>query len=265
MNKININFENIDERFLYWYAGFMAADGCISKSRISLSQSKKCGEEIMEFVKYKLQYSGNILNHITASGNTSYGISYISAEMLNFLSSLNIAPVKTYNYLMPKLNEARFKWFMQGYIEGDGSILISKNAKEYEHLRVSFVGTKEFCESFISKKDMPVGGIRHIKRCKNLSEVYYSGRNAKKIIEFLFEDIVYINGKYQTYKKYIDFVENKKNYFRVELDRETIISEFKKGLNGYQISKKHNTAMGWTYAVIKKYIEEISSSQISIV
>ena len=76
---------------------------------------------------------------------------------------------------------------------------------------------------------------------------------------------MYINGKYQTYKKYIDFVENKKNYFRVELDRETIISEFKKGLNGYQISKKHNTAMGWTYAVIKKYIEEISSSQISIV
>jgi hypothetical protein len=254
-----IAYDKIDKKFLLWFAGMMASDGSIDKTknnRIYIGQSKNIGKATMEFIKNNLYYTGLMNKYKTISDNMHYSIAFNCEIMLKFLNSLNIYNNKTYSYELPDFTKTQFKYFLQGYIEGDGSITISKNQKNCEYLRVSFVGTEKFIEKIsicLKKHFFFESRYRKIKYAKNLCEMYFSGRTAKKFIELIFDEVIYTDGKYSTYIKFLNEVEVHKLYMYYETVKSNIIVEYKTGLTGYQISKKHNYGMSFVYKTIRNF------------
>lgn len=122
----------------YW-AGFIAADGCICQNGISIGLAIKDKERLEKFV-HAIAFNGPITKKITAYGPQSvlriYGAHHpISALNKNY----NITPRKSLT-LKPPLNLSHNNTcaFIMGYIDGDGCI----NVTQQGYPRVFIRGTQ---------------------------------------------------------------------------------------------------------------------------
>lgn len=190
-----------------WLLGLFASDGCISSNNvISLCQTEQ--EDLIKYIKNILDFEGNIIKSKTLSGKYSYGIYFTSKKLQKDFAKYNIVPKKSLIYEFPKKIPSIFiKDFIRGYIDGDGCITESSNAKGSKYLSVSFVGTENFiksCKELIPFKSK----IRKIKHANNCYELRWNGRFACEFGEWLF-----LNKKIYKSKKtlfFIDYIENKR-------------------------------------------------------
>ena len=168
----------------YW-AGFIAADGNVRSDRdtvhIKLSNKDRC-------------HLRNFLNVINAEykvkSNENY--SYININGAWFIKSLmqkyNIKPRKSLDYIPPtNIPKPYISHFIRGYFDGDGSIYLTNKI-----IGINFVGTSNTMDYFrnVFREELNI-----TLKSKNLVPpltgkgktklISYSGKNAKKILNFL--------------------------------------------------------------------------------
>lgn len=176
----------------YW-AGFIAADGCICERDRSLICVMKLSDKFhLERFVQSIQYTG-IIKENKSSGFTSdlyarlviHGIPSILRDLdCNF----NITPHKTFTLRPPNLIclEHRAAYFA-GYIDGDGSIYI-KNSNNQPTISVG--GRKILLDWFKELINHKMGihehsKIRKVKDEKSFYEYKINGFYAKEVSKFI--------------------------------------------------------------------------------
>lgn len=252
---------NLNDNFLKnltpdscWFLGLMASDGCIQKhnNTISISQSGENGLKIITYIKKILNFEGNILCSKTI-GNDAYSLSFRSSIMLEDLEKYNITEKKTHIFKIPDIilkNENYLKWFLWGYIDGDGSIGIYNNM-----LTISFVCNHVMFEQL---KNIPLLSKCNFYKNKRKS-VDVICINGGKAVEF--GDILFDNNEiYKSYKynKYLYFKEHRTELsprYRANIIREKLYKEFNKNpnLNCIDYANSNNINVKFVYRVRKEW------------
>ncbi len=125
----------------YW-AGFIAADGCVSEKENSLriSSSIKDEDHLYEF-RNNIQFDGPIQRHYEKRKGKGgiqsilniHGVEQWKNDLYN---NFNITPRKTFTLKSPNLTDDEFILaFIIGYIDGDGSIFLYN--KKYTCLSIA--------------------------------------------------------------------------------------------------------------------------------
>ena len=200
---------NVDESFFtrdtaesFYWAGFIAADGCVFYTRpnktsgfLGIGLSSVDRDMLIKF-KECIRFNGQIKDKATTKHNPN-GTSKIQISRVSIVKSLerfNIVPNKTKVYTFP--NWIKFhslvNHFMRGYLDGDGSFYITKQSNR-NHLCFSLCGTKEFLNDYrnILASNCNLK-LNKICKSRGIWDVKYAGNpNTFKIREFL-----YMNSKY---------------------------------------------------------------------
>jgi hypothetical protein len=187
----NINhgfFNTYNEQSCYW-AGFLAADGCLcNKNRsyiISVTISAKDLSHLEKFAS-SIGYDRKIL---IKECKTSYGISeyvrlsFASKEMFaDLLEKFNIAEKKSLILVPPTIPQHLTVNFIRGYFDGDGYILRGENRA------IGFSGTLNVL-AWIKKhiKRYVDVGDPNIISDKNIYSLRFTGNiQAPKIVKWLY-------------------------------------------------------------------------------
>ncbi|MEK6880860.1 MAG: LAGLIDADG family homing endonuclease [Nanoarchaeota archaeon] len=211
-NCNDVFFENINNQKNAYWAGFIAADGCVNqpkdfrKSRLlridlaikDLNQIKK--------IKKDIKFSGKINFHNRKGKISSCSINIVSGKLCNDLGNLNITERKSLT-LKPVRNIPNkiLHHFYRGYFDGDGSIGFSKDKWRGQY-SITIVGTKEFLNAMgtILKKLNIKFVIKHHPRTnKNTWLLLISGnRQVLKFTNFIYKDAsTFLKRKHSIYKK----------------------------------------------------------------
>ena len=177
--KVNDKFLDIIGKEQAYFLGLMASDGCVKKNCFSISQSGEHGLKLINDLKILLKSNAKIYKYMN-----TFSINITSKKLVESLKIYNIVERKTLVYEFPnKLSKIYYKYFIRGYIDGDGCCGIY-NSGTCDYLSISFVGTKNFIKDCYNK--IPISGnICKIKRCKNLYDIRYNGRKAIKLGEWI--------------------------------------------------------------------------------
>lgn len=160
-NRSYFNKPNLEN--CYW-AGFIAADGCIcerddaliialnDKDRSHLEKFQKCiGSD------HKILFSiarGSYTNNTKCARLSMCGIREAGRDLFDVF---NIGPRKTHSLKPPKLNNIKHKLaFVAGFIDGDGSVFIAK----HKGLQISVGGNKDVISWIKELVDLVVPPIK---------------------------------------------------------------------------------------------------------
>jgi len=184
--------EEVNEGSLYW-AGFLAADGCVHKDRISLGLMKPDVEHIRKFIEFtKAEHQLGLCDK-TNKARVSFHSTKIAEDLLKF----GITPRKSLIYC-PTVICINSRDFLRGMVDGDGSV-VAPGHKKCKYSRVKLFGTIESVSAFKKYIDENV--------CKTTSAIHKhssifmfstTGVVANKIIENLYGG----NPKYALNRKY---------------------------------------------------------------
>lgn len=208
-----------------WLAGLIAADGCIASDRKHwrLSQSGAEGRALMDHVRTLINHRLSLCAQPTA-GRTAYSVYVPSADMVGALGELyGIGPRKTLTLGGPPLQGIRAANFLRGYLDGDGCVQEYKT-KTCSYLHISAVGTPAFIEWAAAVTPIPGGRVRRLLRCRNLSEIRYSGKTACGFGIWLYSDLEL----YQSPKmlRYLDHVTRSATRWQRNLERKRDVAAY---------------------------------------
>jgi hypothetical protein len=180
--KFNINyFKDINPRKAYW-AGFIAADGCIVKNGTSLQLglNEKDSHHLITFMK-DLSCNKELTHYTTKDGYKTVVTSFTNKDFcIDLLSKFNITPRKSMSYKFPSLSKELQLPLIAGYIDGDGGLYRDNRD---DSLCFNVLGTLNVVESIRSILQPEVTSNIH-KHTK--SDCYYyrhQGRRAEEIKE----------------------------------------------------------------------------------
>jgi hypothetical protein len=181
-------FSRLNELSCFW-AGFIAADGCIvqegSKSDLlSIMIHGKDEQFLKQFMKdIKCDYP--IYRYTSKIGSPIISIRITSNQISHDLKhNFNITPRKSLTYKAPKLSDGLMKHFIRGYIAGDGCVCLSKG-----QIYLDICGTKSTMSTFRNWFEKSCL-LNHIKLFKTASifSLRYRGRAAIKAMSILHKD-----------------------------------------------------------------------------
>ena len=135
-------FSEISNESCYW-AGFIAADGCITYNRGSLvfSFGLQASDVVaVEQLRAFLQHTGPIVNSIKQTFLSKCIAIFRCTQIAHDLEVIyNITPRKSLTLQPPNLtNPEHIKSFIVGYIDGDGCIM-----QKPTHIELNVIGTKQ--------------------------------------------------------------------------------------------------------------------------
>ncbi|MFC3986479.1 hypothetical protein [Streptosporangium jomthongense] len=180
-------FDHFTPESTYW-AGFLAADGCVRSTRATVSLRLAAVDfNHVEKFRQAVHYNGEV----KISGSAAYlhvnGPRWVSALSRNF----NVTPRKSLTYTLPKLPLDVLPHFTRGIIDGDGSITLSAAPT------LAIVGTcsllNDLSEIFYDHCNVrlkPRNRVPPIMPKPNgiCGQVSWSGRNAAKILRWIYAD-----------------------------------------------------------------------------
>src|ERR1035437_9666426 len=212
-NSCNEAFFSQDNEDSFYWAGFIAADGCVYKRKMGESYGLRiclAYNDLLHLINFK--------RHINSSATiTNYGnnigkycaLEITSKNIFNDLARFNIVPRKSLIYTFPewmKVHPLKHH-FMRGYNDGDGCFcILSKNNKtKIEQITFSLRGTKKFLTTYRSILE---DECKIIKRETEISVnkigiLQYGGnRVCEKIGDFLYDNSsIYLERKKIIYDK----------------------------------------------------------------
>lgn len=151
-HNVNDDFFNNPNILNCYWAGFIAADGCIegrSNNVLYIGLSSK-DKHHLELFKTNICFTGLILNSVIKREEKTFyssSIRFTSSKITNDLNTnFNITPKKSLTLLPPNITDERLiDAFICGYIDGDGSISLYKNhiRNIQDSLSISMLGTYE--------------------------------------------------------------------------------------------------------------------------
>jgi phage gp36-like protein len=221
--KYNIDEKVFNEKTIissYW-AGFIAADGCIrvrkhGQKNLVITLAKKDREHLEKFKAF-LKSDKPIYNY--KSGACSFEISN-DKIIYDLLNNFNITENKTFTLKSPALEGDLALSFIVGYIDGDGCFYINKRDNQID---LSITGT-EFILRFVEKNINQLLNIDTKRKLydKNNNEIYsirWGKQQCRKIIdslENLVKQLPVLTRKWSiafyNAKKYKIFNKSRENY-----------------------------------------------------
>jgi len=195
----DMDFFSRDAPESFYWAGFIAADGCITKHKGGLSlQIGLSGKDTDHLKKFanEIKYSGKIreFSYLSRGKTRQYCQLYIyGSKFPTDLSRFNICERKSLTYIFPDwlINHPLVNHFMRGYIDGDGCFTHRYQSKIRRKLSFSVCGTKQFLEIFryILSNKCSVSNNITIYESKSIHILAYSGNiNVVKIRDFIYKD-----------------------------------------------------------------------------
>lgn len=133
----NINhqaFRVVNSQSSYW-AGFIAADGCINKNRVDIELAKHDEVHLKKLCDFvgrddKLWYREKYGKH-------SASVSLVSKQIVSDLyDNFGITTSKSLTLCPPQISDNMVSHYIRGYMDGDGCIDIHKSSNS---VRLSFV------------------------------------------------------------------------------------------------------------------------------
>jgi transposase len=216
-------FKEINEHSLYW-AGFIAADGCVKEQKnhsnlgktnyskiLNITLSSKDHEHLEKFAK-AINYTGNISKNTYLDREklrSCSEISLCSQEMFEDLARFNIIPRKTLVLKFPEwlIEHPLVHHFIRGYNDGDGSFYLMKcpPGRTVQQVAINICGTANFltvCRSIFEEKCNIKIRNTPIPIRKNIGVLEYGGNGViKSISKFLYKDAtVYLERKHDIIK-----------------------------------------------------------------
>lgn len=177
-------FQSPNELNCYW-AGFIAADGNINHTKLTLGLSSKDRHHLLQF-KNDIEFTGPIcdsmIKRVYKDEEKTFNTSTLSITSQKIVDDLyvnfNITPRKSLTLLPPNISEPNLiDAFICGYIDGDGSVSLYKNHKRnvQDSLAIAMLGTYEVV-SWIKKRFSQILGkeIGSILRYHNTDKNTYS-------------------------------------------------------------------------------------------
>lgn len=191
--NVNDNFFSEPNILNCYYAGFIAADGCIpSRDRNSLLiELSSKDRQWIEIFKKNLQIESPIRDRIDKGKYPMSGISFTSSKIIRDLKNIfNIIPKKSLTLMPPNIEDKKLKYaFICGYIDGDGSIIHYINEKRNrDTIFLSILGTYKMC-SWIKEtfKDITNNtGTIHEKTNTKIFKIVFNTKSARDIIKQLY-------------------------------------------------------------------------------
>ena len=221
------NFFSHDTPESFYWAGFIAADGCVrsgKKSGILLAIVIKDTGHLDKF-KRIIGYSGPIHKY-TIKDNYFRGrilkksefenITIHSSKIFNDLSRFNIVPRKTKVYFIPEWleNHHLVSHFLRGYVDGDGCWSEGGGGRRHS-LILSCCGTKKCINSIVKifSENCGTDGNKTIFFDNYIYNVYYSGNlQLIRLRDFLYKDsyeLIYMDRKKKiAYNNWIDEIKH---------------------------------------------------------
>ena len=152
-------FDNIDTPSKAYWAGFIAADGCVlSRRGISIGLAL-IDKDHLELFKKDIEFTGPVrilTSSVRHRPDTSYALIKISrAALSDSLTKLGITPNKTFSYspreTLSHIPPGLHTHFWRGMIDGDGTVSWTKTHKSYPGgmPEISLAGTFDTCQLFI--------------------------------------------------------------------------------------------------------------------
>ena len=263
---VNDNYFDILTPRSCWLLGLLASDGSVSKNKfINISQSGKEGLRCINYIKKELEFTGPIFSYLPKiSNNKVYSLTINSKNLVNKLKDYNIIQNKTKIFKIPQIilsNEDFLRWFLIGYIDGDGCIGIYK-----QHLLVVCL----VCNNLMAKQlkrclNNIKLNINKLKKSDFLHEFRLNGEKAYLFGKYLYNDINKVN-IYQSYKykKFINFEQKyiqKTKWYRYQqlykqLKEDLTNNNF---INNTRWGKLHNAGHNWIIKNKKIILKELQN------
>lgn len=213
--SLNENFFiNMNSAEKWYWAGFILADGCISKSVLEITLKKSDHKHLMKFLKC-IKSNYEIYNKkIKGKNDKIYEASRLVISNIVFINSLKKLGLTERKSFTAKPLDVPIKFekdFWRGVFDGDGHIgfynIKLKNGCRKGTL-ISLVGTKEICEgfkSFCSKYvDVSYRKVKLDKRSEKLYEFSLNGDKSIIISNNLYNNSkIYLDRKYEISKQFM--------------------------------------------------------------
>lgn len=196
--KLDHEFFSVPNPINSYWAGFIAADGCVNtgRDRIEIVTHSDDAKHLAGF-KELIGTS----NKLQERNDGCVKLAVTSSQWRKDLSdNFNIIPQKSLTLEPPELKRAADrKAFIAGYIDGDGHIGIKKSSTgAWGYIRIYIVGTKSVLEWIAEEVGVPA----EVRPKDNIYAVEWSGWNAFKIYNDLWNPRLPILGRKWSDKTY---------------------------------------------------------------
>jgi len=202
----DLAFSKFTELSCYW-AGFLAADGCVSKYNVSLELSmvdKAHLEKIVSFIKGNTKLMSR--KKICFGKEREFCSIQINSKQirLDLEKNFNVVSNKSLTYEPPaQIPERLIRHFVRGYVDGDGSI-----GEHNGQIRINVCSGSEKLLQWISDNirtyNSEASNPKVAKRKdSNLYTLEFNGKQTNKILGWLYSDSeVYLDRKYKRYMEH---------------------------------------------------------------
>lgn len=199
--KYNWDFFNVDSEELYYFLGFIAADGYISNNEIEIGLNEKDLHILEEF--RNLIVPDKPINYKKSSNSYTLKISCRN-RIKKFKDFFDMTTNKKHEEMVfPDIPEKYLKDFIRGYVDGDGTIDTTKGYrgdKVYIGPRLRILGNYEFLKKM---NEITKGIYNHKtnaisrKGKENVFILTYNFSTANAILKWLYTDSsIHLNRKY---------------------------------------------------------------------
>lgn len=185
-------FETINTNDKAYWLGFIYADGCVYKNRLTIGLNKKDINHLYKFCDF-IQYDRDKVKIIKSGLSIVY---IISKKLISDLYKYGIVPRKSYINLQPPNIDKRFECsFWRGVLDGDG--WLTKNEMGICGSEKTCVGFMNYVKNLIDTKEtVRING----KNSTNKKFKIGGSKNIKLIANSLYGDaLIYLDRKYNTY------------------------------------------------------------------
>ena len=139
-NRYSLNenyFETVDDEHKAYWLGFIAADGCITKTNYFAISLKD--EDILKSFKDDLEYTGDIYHPEYNKGDNIYSrINFSSKKMCDDLRNLGIHENKSLDYNeLPDIPQNLLKHFYE-YLYKDATIYLNRQYNSWQEFLGSY-------------------------------------------------------------------------------------------------------------------------------
>lgn len=216
-------FEKINCEEKAYFLGFLLADGYISPNLVSL-ELKDIDEHILKKFILVTENTNNVKKYKRrgSCGNTNTAkITFRSDKMVKDLNNLGLHRNKTYNLVVPKIDESLEKHFWRGVLDGDGYIscytpktkrkLVCGEVKVYvckKQIQTGICGhlnTMNAFVDFLKRNNIETVGVRPDH---SIFRVKIKTKDTIKFLNLIYSEAnpeLFLKRKYAKYQEYLEY------------------------------------------------------------
>ncbi len=201
-------FFSKDSELSFYYAGFLAADGCLKLSHgkykeICLALASADGEEVRKFSK-AIKHDGQVrdykINQYDKNGRqlSKCVLNIRSNEIFDDLGRFGLTPRKSLTYQMPEWlpQHPLFHHFLRGYFDGDGGVWVvtPRGNRTIKQVYTGICGTKEFLEQVeqVLAEKLSINGSKKQKKLRLHTGIHYlnygGNKAAASLHDYIYKD-----------------------------------------------------------------------------